>query len=215
VWKVTPGRVAPRLTRLGAISVPSLTPPKPVALPGGGTVDSSDTRLLQAVSAPDPSLHVPEAISTAHAVAGPGGRAVVRWFELDPRRSRVLRQGTIADAGNWVFNPAISPTWRGDAAVISYNVAGPSLLPLIRARFRDRDTPRRLMTGEVTLASSQSTDTRCTLDHGETCPWSDYAAAAPDPLRANVVWGSNMTIGPPTNAGVFHWATENFAIRVG
>jgi hypothetical protein len=215
VWKVTGKPRTPRLIWIGAVSVAPFTVPSPAALPGGATVDSSDTRLLQAVSAPDPTLDVPVAIWTAHAVSGPRGRAVVRWIELDPRGPRVLRQGTIADARNWVFNPAISPTRRGDAAVITFNVAGPSLLPVIRARFRVKRTPRGVMTGQITLASSNASEASCPLDPGETCPWGDYAAAAPDPLRADVVWGSNMVIGAPTPKGPFHWTTQNFATRVG
>jgi hypothetical protein len=214
VWKVTVNRRVPKLSWLGAVSLATFRVPRPVALPGAAKVDSSDTRLLQAVSAPDPSRHVPVAIWTAHDVAGAGGRSVIRWIELDPRRMRVLRQGTIAAGRNWAFNPAISPTGHGDAAVITYNVAGPSLLPVIRVAFRTSTTPRGIMTATVTLARSKARDARCPLDPGETCPWGDYAAATPDPLRPNVVWGSNMDIGPPTSRGPFHWATQNFAIRL-
>lgn len=213
VWKLTGRPRTPRLRWIGAVSLAPFMVPRPAVLPGGVSVDSSDTRLLQAVSAPDPSMHVPVAIWTAHAVAGPGERAVVRWMELDPRGPRVLRQGVIADAGQWVFDPAISPTARGDAAVISYDVSGPSLLPQVRARFRTARTPRGAMSREITLARSRSSETSCNADPDETCPWGDYAAATPDPRDANVVWGSNMVIGAPTNKGPFHWATQNFAIR--
>jgi hypothetical protein len=212
VWKVLgPGR-SPRLVRIGGIRVPAYHLPKPVALPHSrSTLDSSDTRLTQAVSAPDPTLGVPVAIWTQHAVAGPGGRSVVRWYELDPRRLVVLRHGVIASNGNWVFNAAISPTSRGNAATISYDVAGTSLLPVIRARSRGPRTPRNQMTSEVTLARSGAPET-CKPDPGETCQWGDYAAATPDPRRPGVVWGSNQVLGAATHAEPWHWRTQNFAL---
>ncbi len=212
VWKVTGLSRAPRLGWVGAVPVGSYRVPTAVALRGGWRLDSSDTRLLGAVSAPDPSRHVPLAIWTANTVAGTGGRAVVRWFEIDPRGPRLLQQGRLSQPDRWVFNPAISPTGRGDAAVITYNVAGGSMLPVIRARLRTARTPRGVMTGETTLARSLSADPSCDAEPTE-CRWGDYAGAVPDPLRPNVVWGSNEMVGRSI-PGIDHWASQNFAIAV-
>lgn len=217
VWHVDGPPASPQLTRDGGIDVRSYKLPVPAPQPGAKTtLDTSDTRLTQAVSAPDPTLRVSEAIWTQHTVDGPGGRSVVRWYELDPRRLSILRQGTIANRRNWVFNAAISPTSRGDGAVIDYNVAGGKQLPEIRARTRGPKDAKSAMKGEVTLAKSVSPDT-CDLDPGEPCPWGDYAAATPDPRRANVVWGSNELLGSPKHPGPLgsHWRTQNFAIRAG
>ena len=211
VWKVTGVPRAPALSWLGGVTVGTFRVPTPVGLRGGWQLDSSDTRLLGAVSAPDPRRHVPVAIWTVDTVAGSGGRAVVRWFEIDPRGPRLLQQGRISDSRRWVFNPAISPTGRGDAAVISYDVAGGSMLPVIRARFRVARTPPGVMTGETTLARSLSNDPSCGPEP-TMCRWGDYAGASPDPLRPNVVWGTNEIEGRPIKGNEDHWSSQNFTI---
>ncbi len=201
----------PKPTLVGAVSVPPFLVSKPVVLSKGWSLDSSDTRLLGALSAPDPSLRVPVAIWTAQTVAGAGRSALVRWFELDPRGPWVLQHGTIADPRRWGFNPAISPTRGGGATVISYDVAGGSMPPVIRVRFRVGRMPRGMMTGQVTLAGSRSSDPGCAEEPRE-CRWGGYAGGAPDPLRPDVVWGSNELIGPPIPHRDDHWTTQNFAI---
>lgn len=218
VWHVNGPRDSPRLTRDGGIDVPLYRLPTNAPQRGArATLDPSDTRLYQAVSAPDPTRGLQDAIWTQHTVAGPDGRSEVRWYELDPRRLEVVRSGTIRSGRDWVFSAAISPTARGDRAVVHYVVSGPGRLPVLRARSRGPRTPDSAMTGEVTLARSIS-PYRCGFDpKKEACPWGDYAAATPDPWRPGLVWGSNELLGSPKQHGPLgsHWRTRNFAIRPG
>ncbi len=216
VWRLTGPAGSPRLRREGAIDVSTYTLPTPVPQPGTERrIETSDTRLTQAVSAPDPALGVEDAVWAQQTVAGPHGRSVVHWYELDPRRLRLLRHGTISDPRNWVFNAAISPTSRGDSAEINYDVGGPAQLPLVRAQFRGPDTPADEMGGAVTLASSAAPDRCEALDPGEPCPWGDYAGATPDPENSGWVWGSNELLAPATLSDRIgqHWRTQNFALR--
>ena len=68
----------------------------PVPAPPRGVDEAFDGRLTQAVSNRDPTLGASEAIWTQHTVRGRGGRAELRWYELDPERFSVLRRGAIA-----------------------------------------------------------------------------------------------------------------------
>ena len=208
VWHVSGPPNDPRLVRDGGIAVPGFSVPDPVPQPGTDwRLDASDTRLTQAVSNPRPSGGAP-LIWTQHAVAGAGGRSVVRWYALDPRRLSLADRGVIRKRRNWVFNAAISPTRSGRAAIVNYNVGGPRLLPQVRARIAGAKAG-----GELTLGRSLAART-CDRDV-PFCSWGDYAGASPDPLEANVVWGSNQTMAPRRQRDLFgsHWATRNFALR--
>ena len=215
VWRLGGPPAAPSLARVGGIPVPAFRLADPVAQPGTkARIDPSDTRLFQAISAPDPTRGVDDAVWTQHAVRGRRGRSEIHWYELDPARLSVVRSGEISKRRNWVFNGAVSPTWRGDRAVINYNIAGRRLLPKILARSRAPGDGRHAMRGEITLARSASVDTRC-MDEDDVCPWGDYAGAVPDPVKKGVVWGSNERTARPGRSDSlgFHWATRNFALR--
>jgi hypothetical protein len=208
VWHVRGPPDDPRLVRDGGITVPDFRAPDPVPQPGTGRrLDASDTRLTQAVSNSRPSEGAP-LIWTQHAVAGAGGRSVVSWYALNPRRLSVVDRGVIRKRRNWVFNAAISPTRSGRAAIINYNVGGPQLLPQVRARIAGTKAG-----GELTLGRSFAPNRLCDRED-PFCSWGDYAGASPDPLEANVVWGSNQTMAPSRQRDMFgsHWATRNFAL---
>jgi hypothetical protein len=208
IWHVSGPPAKPRLVRDGGIAVPGFGVPDPVPQPGTNRrLDASDTRLTQAVSSSRPSGGAP-LIWTQHAVAGAGGRSVVRWYALDPRRLSVVRRGVIRKRRNWVFNAAISPTRSGRAAIVNYNVGGPRLLPQVRARIAGNNAG-----GELTLGRSFAANRICDRDD-PVCAWGDYAGASPDPLEPNVVWGSNQTMAPRRRHDLFgsYWATRNFAL---
>ena len=217
VWQVDGPRGSPSLTRAGGIDVPTYKLPTPAPQRGAKRpIDTSDTRFYQAVSAPDPTQHVSEAIWTQHAVDGPGGRSEVRWYELDPAHLEVVRSGTVRNSRDWIFSGAISPTARGDRAMLHFVVSGPDRLPELRSRSRGPRTPAGELRSEVKLAHSASAY-RCDVDPGEACPWGDYAAATPDPVHRGLVWGSNELVGSPKHPGPLktYWRTRNFAVRPG
>jgi hypothetical protein len=215
VWHVHGPRGSPALTLDGAVHVPLYREPKPVPQPRSKRrLDASDARLTQAVSAHDPTRGGRLGIWTQHAVAGRHGRAVVRWYELDPHRLSLMRHGRIANRRNWVFNAAISPNSRGDGAVINYNLAGPHLLPEIRARSRGPGTSNRKMRHPIRLGRSAAPEGGCSITK-TICVWGDYSAATPDPLHPKVVWGSNQFSRSREHADPFgaNWGTRNFAVR--
>jgi PKD repeat protein len=205
-----------------SIPVSSYSLPSPVPQPGTtDELDSSDTRLTQAVAAEDPARHE-MAVWTQHTVAAtPGEPSVVRWYELTAGSSVPVQQGTVAASGGaFAFNGAISPTAAGNGAVIDYNAGGQELVAQLSAQSRGSSTPAGEMHGEVELAESVA------IDHDFSCPsagfllsascrWGDYAGASPDPDHIGVVWGGGQVDGPlaTTEFGP-QWRTEDFALTV-
>jgi PKD repeat protein len=217
-WHVGGTGSTPTLTADGNITVTSYSQPATVPQPGStDELDSSDTRLTQAVALTDPDAGA-EAVWTQHTVNGSGGRSVVRWYELIPSTKTKRQEGTISNASSFVFNGAIAPTLQGNEAVIEYNVGGSSQQVQIRASSRTHNMALGAMGGEVTLVTSTDIDQDFSCPSVDptqpSCRWGDYAGASTDPSSQHTVWGTNQYNVPPDVAGSgdAQWATQNFAL---
>lgn len=215
-WHISGAGAGASLFEDGNMEVGAFEFPANVPQPGTSEViDSSDTRLTNAVGVTDPAVGE-EAVWTQHTIDGPGGRSVVRWYELLPAKSggpEVRQEGTISDASQFVFNGAISPTKQGNAAAIDFNRGSATLNPEIHAQSRDSGTTLGQMEGDIGLGTSGGADEdfSCDITEGEPCRWGDYAGASPDPSLAGVVWGSSQGLAAPS--GDFaRWTTRNFAL---
>lgn len=192
------------------ITVASFTFPSAAPQLGGAyPIDTLDGRLTQAVG--DPTT----GIWTQHTVSGPGGRSVVDWYEITVTGSTasLAQQGIIASSTDYVFNGSISPRFDGLGAAVFYNRSSASIDPLIAAQDRFSSTPLGTMEpGELILADSAAADEDFSCDYysGAPCRWGDYSGASPDPVQANLVWGTNQVITASTSAPA--WATQNFAV---
>jgi hypothetical protein len=217
VWHISGPAGAPVLTEDGNVRVPTYDFPANIPQPGtANTLDSSDTRLTQSVSAKDPGISNRVAIWTQHTVDFKGGRSAVRWYEIVPSLCRrgicpasALRQkGTIAAGKHFAFNGAVSPTRAGNSAAIQFNVGSSTLLAQIHTRTRVGTDPLNRMGGNRRLGTSSTfaQDFSCSP-----CRWGDYAALNPDPANKTTVWGTNMGIGPAAGANA-HWTTRNFSV---
>ncbi len=211
-WHVGGTAGSPTLVPDGNMNVASFALPANVPQPStSNVIDSSDTRVTQAVAHADPAAGGGEAVWAQHTVDGPGGRAVVRWYELLPASLTVRQLGTVSDLSRFAFNGAISPANDGTTAAINYNTGGSTAFVDIRAQSRVSATPLGAMTGEITLGTSSVTDQDFSCGGAATpCRWGDYAGASPDPLFAQLVWGSNQLNGALTSDPA--WVTRNFAI---
>jgi hypothetical protein len=217
-WAMVSG--APTLVSDGDVAVSTFDIPAPVPQPGtSNTLDSLDARLTQAVAVNDPGAGGAKGIWTQHTVAGPGGRSVVRWYEILAGSPATLRQhGEIGSPTDFVFNGAVSPSIGGGSAAVFYNRGGSSTLPVIGAQTRGPSTALgSLDPGELVLGQSSAADLDFTCGYSkptDPCRWGDYAGASPDPLNDGVVWGSNQTTGPCyILCGFFaQWQTRNFAV---
>lgn len=213
----------PSLVSDGEVTVAPFSIPSVVPQPGAYPLDSSDTRLTQAVARYDPGLGV-EALWTQHTIADPGGsgRSVVRWYEIGAHgvRPNPLQQGNVGDGTDWLFNAAISPTAGGDSAVLVYDRAGASDRAVIEVQSRHETTPMGAMDpGAMAVGASQDVDvdSTCYVPLGGPCRWGDYSGATPDisggPSMANVVWGVSQITGPriaQTNDP--QWESRIFAV---
>jgi hypothetical protein len=218
VWHVEASGGAPSLVADQDVSVGAFDIPAPAPQPGSSLkLDTLDARLTQAVARTDPAAGG-LAVWTQHTVAGPGGRSVVRWYEIVPSAGAALRQeGEISSQTDFVFNGAISPTAAGDGAALFYNRGGIAQLPVIAALSRSAQTPLGTMDpGELLLGTSSTVDQDFSCTAGTPCRWGDYAGASPDPVNPNVVWGSSQVTGPCIVFCGFltQWQTRNFAVEV-
>jgi hypothetical protein len=175
-------------------------------------IDTLDARLTQAVGDPAAGFY------TQHTVAGASGRSEVQWYQFVVSGSTVVlaQQGRISSATDWVFDAAISPRSDGLGAAIAYNRSSSSIYPLIAARVRFQATPPGTWSaGELVLATSATfdNDRSCSSPPPPTsCRWGDYAAATPDPVLTNLVWGTGEFNTASTSAPA--WSDQNFALWV-
>jgi hypothetical protein len=207
------------------ISVPGYCVPPNVPQPGTpDTLESSDTRLTQAVAVTDPTTGR-EGIWTQHTVSAsctngsPRGPSVVRWYELAPGAGAPTQIGTVRGAnGAFTFMGAISPSFDGRNAAIFYNSSSSTALPDLRVRDRHLQTTSGSMGEELQLATSTypDEDSSCDPGHGDPCRWGDYTGASPDPSDPSLVWGAGeVTVAPPDDAShAPQWGSENAAIDV-
>ena len=78
-------------------------------------IDTSDARQTQAVAAVDPAHGSKFAIWTQHTI-NVGGRAAVRWYEIDTGANSLLQSGTASNPSLFQFNGAISPNRQVNGA---------------------------------------------------------------------------------------------------
>ncbi len=220
VWHWALAGGVPLLVGDGDVAISTFDIPAAVPQPGTSyRLDSLDARLTQAVAVNDPGAGGAKGIWTQHTVAGPGGRSVVRWYEILGGSPPSLRQhGEIGSPTDFVFNGAVSPSIGGGSAAVFYNRGGASTLPVIGAQTRGPSTALgSLDPGELVLGQSSAADLDFTCGYSQPtdpCRWGDYAGASPDPLNDGVVWGSNQTTGACfIFCGLFaQWQTRNFAV---
>jgi len=74
------------------------------------TIDTSDTRLLNAV-------YRNGSLWAAHTVQGPTTKTEVAWYRINPGAGAVLAQGRISDPARWYYYPSIAVNKDNIAAV--------------------------------------------------------------------------------------------------
>jgi hypothetical protein len=180
-------------------------------------IDTLDARNTQSVAGVDPGHGAKLAIWTQHTITV-GGRAAVRWYEIDPTTHTLLQSGTASNASLFQFNGAISPNRQvngttksgGNAMALNFDSSSSSTFPAIKMVSK---VGAGAQSGPVLVKNSPGPLSGFDCD-AETlfCRWGDYAAATPDPSTANQIWqvsqfavGSGSgTTGPATSR------TQNF-----
>ena len=181
-------------------------------------LDSSDTRLTNAVSAIDPSQSAGTSVAiwTQHTVFG-GPGAEVRWYEINPAPATPVpfQNGTAGSSALFAFNGAIAPDRRvngasamfGSSMVLGFNTSSSTQFINIMAVSK-RGTHGQTGQEVIKAGTVPETDFTCA---GGTCRSGDYGGASPDPASDTtksdgVVWQTNQFPGTD-------WHTWNFAGR--
>jgi hypothetical protein len=204
--------------RKTSVAVPAFAVPASVPQPStSDVVDSSDTRLTQAVAVTDPATGQ-EGIWTQHTIAGPGGGpSVVRWYELTPGAASPRQIGTVAGPnGTFAFNAAISPTANGSGAAVLYNSGDGTHLIDLRAQDRTSAMTPGQTVGDLALGVSVATDEDFSCNNPTPyCRWGDYNGASPDPTNGALVWGTGeLTTSASDSNSDAQWGSQNVAIAV-
>ena len=187
------------------VAVPSYTVPANAPMNGASQLlDTSDTRMTQAVSAIDPTHSNMVGLWTQHttAVVG-GGRAEVRWYEINPVAKTWFRRGKVTDASLYSFNGAISPDRKaltgvkafGGSMVMNFNTSSSTTFPAVKVVSKVGAGAQSAPAVVVTSAGPGN-DFTCQFG-GTVCRWGAYAAATPDPAASTsaprgVVFGTNQ-----------------------
>jgi hypothetical protein len=184
------------------VTVPSYGLPANAPQSGSiNQIDTADARPTQAVAAVDPAHVGKFAIWTQHTI-NVGGRAAVRWYEIDPAAHSLLQSGTASSSSLFEFNGAISPDRQvngttkagGDAMLLNFDTSSSTTLPAIRMVSK---VGVGAQSGPVQVKSSPGPLSGFDCDSAtHVCRWGDYAAATPDPATANQIWQvSQFAIG--------------------
>jgi hypothetical protein len=190
-----------------SVTVPSYNIPPSV--PQKGTafrIDSSDTRNTQAQAGIDPGHGSKFAIWTQHTV-NVGGRAAVRWYEINPATHTLFQSGTVSSPSLFEFNGAIAPNRQvngatksgGNAMVMNFNTSSTATFPSIKMVSKIGGGAQ---SGQVAVFNGTKplTGFDCTATAPDPCRWGDYAAATPDPSTANRIWNvSQYGNGTPSS----------------
>ncbi|MGQ0486262.1 MAG: 30S ribosomal protein S2, partial [Hyphomicrobiales bacterium] len=191
IFPVTgPATGLPTLLAAGKITIPTAAMPAGARQPASSQLlDTSDTRMTQAVMARNPTQSKALSLWTQHTVRNTASSSRIQWYEIGPTVSPpvLLRFGTIAGSSTeFFFNAAISPDRRvdgttaakGGSFVIGYNVSSPSIFP--RIVMGSSVNGAGVTYKVVKNGGGPYRDYSCPSP-GDTCRWGDYSGAAPDP----------------------------------
>ncbi len=127
-----------------------------------------------------------EVLLTNHTVAGGGGKAGIRWYELrnDGNGWEIYQQGTYSPAtGENRWMASIAMNQNGDIA-LGYSVSSTSTYPTIRVTGQSSGAPMGLGVmdiEETVLKEGSSSQTGVNR-------WGDYSAMTVDPSDAQTFW---------------------------
>lgn len=138
-----------------------------------------------------------------------GGRAGVRWFEIDNVTSGIasfVQQSTFApDDGIWRWMGSAAMDANGNLAV-GYSASSGSVAPGIRYAGRlATDPPNQLAQGEAILFDGIGSQT------GTSSRWGDYSDLTVDPTDDCTFWYTNEYY--PAGVSSFNWRTRIGSFR--
>lgn len=181
------------------ITVPSYSNPPAAQQPGAGsqTIDANDNRIGANVYKVGNSLWV------VHGTAQ-GGRAALRWYELDATTNAVKQSGTFADANYDYYFPSIAANALGNV-VIGFSRSGTGADGFISSYAIVGETVGGLTTFSAPTVLKQGGS----IYTVEPNRWGDYSATTLDPNDPLSFW----TIQEFANAENT-WSTQITQIKI-
>ena len=182
-----------------------------ISLPGApqlgndNTIDTSDTRLLNAV-------YRNGSLWTVHTVSGPATtKTEVAWYRIDPSAGTVLSQGRISDPTRWYYYPSIGVNQDNVAAV---GFTGSSTDRIRRGVLHHRpvhlpERRTRLALLKAGEAPYYKTGQTMGIPGGATeNRWGDFSATVVDPTDDVTFWTlQEYAQTPDPTTGVSRWGT--------
>lgn len=211
----------PRRLPARVVTIPATPIPPDAAQPVvTQKLDTSDTRMTQAVLSRNPLRSNTLSLWTQQTIANGATGSQIRYYEIRPDLTApVLRRtGLISAAGAFLFNAAISSDRRVDGAIaanggsflITFNatkVSAPAVFPRIRTGSSVLGAAPTFTT--VKESTGPYRDFTC-AGAGQTCRWGDYSGATPDPRprgSASAVGFTNQYASGNTAATQSNWRT--------
>jgi hypothetical protein len=172
----------------------------PAGAPQSGndnTIDTSDTRLLNAV-------YRNGSLWTVHTVEGPGTtKTEVAWYRINPGAGSVLAQGRISDPVRWYYYPSIGVN-QDNVAAVGFSGSSPGefvggYYTVVRPASGIADPVGLLKPGEAPYYKTLS---------GPSNRWGDYSATVVDPTDDVTFWTlQEYAETPDPVTGASRWGT--------
>jgi len=219
----------PSFLAVRSVTVPTYSIPPSARQPTfTQVIDTSDTRMQQAVMARNPARSgTPLSLWTQQTIANGTTGSQIQFYEIDPTfASPILRRsGTIASASGFLFNASISPDRRvdggtsafGGSFVIDYSVSRPANPPLVPRIVAGSSVNGAALTFQLVRNGTTAYRDFSCAGSGQRCRWGDYSGATPDPRPAtagkSAVWITNQLSTGGTSTAQANWATWIAAIN--
>ncbi len=153
------------------------TPGAPqLGLGNDNTIDTSDTRMLNAV-------YRNGSVWATHHVVGPSGKVEVAWYRINPVSNTIVTQGRITDSNRWYYYPSIAVNKDNVAAIgftgsSSTEFAG-GWYTIVWPSTGTADPVTLLKAGEAPYYKTLS---------GTSNRWGDFSATMVDPTDDTTFW---------------------------
>ncbi|MFH1746609.1 MAG: dockerin type I domain-containing protein [Planctomycetota bacterium] len=178
VRRVNPPLTAPTLTNLGTITVGTISdPPNAPALGSSTPLNTVDSRLMM-------SVYRDGSLWTCHTISY-GGKAAVRWYEIDPSGMSLLQIGTVADSTLYYFFPSIMVNQSGNV-VMGFTGSHSSQYAACYYTGRMSSDPLGEMAEPIMF--KEGTGPQNNVDGYGRNRWGDYSYTTLDPLDQTTFW---------------------------
>ena len=193
IRQVTGALTAPVLEEKGLVSVPAFSTAG--AAPQRGTAIRLSARSTAAMNA----VYRAGSLYTAHCI-DVGGRAALRWYQINPDAPSLVQFGTVADPVRSFFMPSIAVNSSGDMA-LGFTGSSASEFASVYATGRKSSFPAGVTGAPVLVHPGQGPYTF--LDFQGVSRWGDYSVTGVDPVDDQTFWTVQQFALSPNEWGLW------------